>query len=63
MLMTKLGVVHEVAPENQNKYLVHGWRPVAEPIKAEEDIIRLKPTVKTRNTAKIRDDITTQGDE
>lgn len=64
MKYTKDGVVEELLPEQVKKYVAHGWVAVEEQIKAVEEIIRLKPvTVKTKNTAKILDDIKQQGDE
>lgn len=63
MMYTKDGVTQDVSDAQVKKYTAHGWVPVAEQVKAVEEIIRLKPPVKTRGTAKSSDDITTQGDE
>jgi hypothetical protein len=40
----------EVSPQQAAKLLRHGWNPVTET--AGEDIIRLKPPVKNKATAK-----------
>ena len=63
MKYTKDGVVEDLQPNQIKKYEIAGWTPVVEQVKAAEEIIRLKPTVKAKNTAKILDDITQQGDE
>ena len=59
MKLTKDGVVEDVAEDKIRKYLAFGW----EQVKPEEEPIRPKATVKTRDTAKTLDDITQQGDE
>jgi hypothetical protein len=59
MKYTKDGVVEDVPADKIGKYLAYGW----EPVKPEEEPIRPKATVKTRDTAKTLDDITQQGDE
>lgn len=63
MKYEKDGVVVELHIGQVKKYVAHGWTPFDTPVAAEEEVIRLKPTVKTRGTAKSSDDITTQGDE
>ena len=63
MKYTKDGVVEDLNQNQIKKYEMAGWQPVVEPVKAEEEIIRLKPTVKTKNTAKILDEANNKGDE
>jgi len=59
MIMTKDGVIENVAENKIKKYLAYGW----EQVKPEEETVRPKATVKTKDTAKTLDDITQQGDE
>jgi hypothetical protein len=59
MNMTKHGVVEDIPANKIPKYLAHGW----EPVPPEEETVRPKATVKTKDTAKTLDDITQQGDE
>jgi hypothetical protein len=61
MKYTKDGVVEDLQSNQIAKYVAHGWQPVQET--PEEETIRPKATVKAKNTAKILDDITQQGDE
>jgi len=51
MKYTKDGVVKDLDDNQIAKYSAAGWIPVVE--QAQDEIIRLKPTVKTKNTAKI----------
>ena len=63
MKYTKDGVIEDLSPNQIKKYTMAGWAPVVEQVKAEDEVIRLKPTVKTKNTAKILDEANTKGDE
>ena len=63
MKYTKDGVIEDLNESQIKKYEAYGWVPYIENIKAVEEIVRLKPTVKTKNTAKILDEANTKGDE
>lgn len=63
MKMTKDGVVEEVNSLQIDKYSAHGWIPVVEKIKAVDEVIRLKPTVKTKATVTALDEANNKGDE
>lgn len=64
MKMIKDGIIEDVTDKQIRRYSAQGWTPVEE---AREEVIRLKPTVKTKNTAKILEEakltLTIEGDE
>lgn len=65
MKYTKDGVVEDITPEQVKKYEAHGWTQVdGDGTQVVDEIIRLKPPVKTRATVKTLEDIKQQqGDE
>lgn len=64
MKYTKDGVVADIAPDKVAKYQNAGWTPVVENVKAVDEVIRLKPPVKTKATVKVLDEATdNKGDE
>ena len=63
MKVYKDNLVREIQDNLLEEYITAGWTQQIQQETAGEEVIRLKPTVKAKNTAKILDDITTQGDE
>ena len=62
MNMTKDGIIEDISQDRILKYTAAGWLPVVE--EAREEVIRLKPPVKAKNTAKILDEANAnKGDE
>lgn len=62
MKYTKDGVVEDIAPEQIKKYQAHGWVKIEEK-KVQDEVIRLKPTVKYKATVKALDEANNKGDE
>jgi len=65
ILMSKNGVEHYVNEQEQDLLLSAGWQQAGS-VKAAEEIIRLKPTVKNKATASAlveANDTTNKGDE
>ena len=62
MKMIRDGEVQDFSAKLIRRMTAIGWTPVVE--KADDEIIRLKPPVKTKNTAKILDEANkSKGDE
>jgi len=68
IIMYKKGMSRPAQPEDVERFIEAGWsQKVDEPAlteKADDEVIRLKPPVKTKGTAKTLEEATiTKGDE
>lgn len=67
IIMYKKGMSRPAQPEDVERFTQAGWSQNLEPEakeKADDEVIRLKPPVKTKGTAKTLEEATiTKGDE
>lgn len=67
IIMYKKGMSRPAQPEDVERFTLAGWTTQVEPAvteKADDEVIRLKPPVKTKATAKTLEEATiTKGDE
>ncbi len=67
IIMYKKGMSRPAQPEDVERFLSAGWSKASDPApkeeKADDEVIRLKPPVKTKATAKTLEEATTKGDE